>query len=59
MLMKKSNFTKKQIACALRQAGTGTAETEVFRAMGVSEQTYYRWNKRMADWVCKRLKLLE
>jgi putative transposase len=42
MPMKKSHFTEEQIAYALRQAETGTAVTEVCRAMGVSEQTYYR-----------------
>jgi putative transposase len=42
MPMKKSHFTEEQIAYALRQAETGTAVTEVCRAMGISEQTYYR-----------------
>jgi putative transposase len=41
MPMKKSHFTEEQIAYALRQAETGTAVTEVCRAMGISEQTYY------------------
>jgi putative transposase len=49
MPMRKSHFTEEQIAYALRQAETGTAVTEVFRAMGVSEQTYYRWKKQYAD----------
>lgn len=39
MPMKKSHFTEEQIAYALRQAETGTAVTEVCRAMDVSEQT--------------------
>ena len=46
MPMKKSHFTEEQIAYALRQAETGTAVTEGCRAMGVSEQTYYRWKKQ-------------
>ncbi len=46
MPMKKSHFTEEQIAYALRQAETGTAVTEVCRAMGISEQTYYRWKKQ-------------
>jgi hypothetical protein len=33
MPMKKSHFTEEQIAYALRQAETGTAVTEVCRAM--------------------------
>ncbi|HVB57230.1 MAG TPA: IS3 family transposase [Candidatus Acidoferrales bacterium] len=60
--MKKSHFTEEQIAYALRQAETGTAVTEVCRAMGVSEQTYYRWKKQyggLGVQEIRRLKLLE
>lgn len=38
-------FTREQIAHALRQAETGTPVTEVCRAMGITEQTHYRWKK--------------
>jgi putative transposase len=60
--MKKSHFTEEQIAYALRQAETGTAVTEVCRAMRVSEQTYYRWKKQyggLGVQEIRRLKLLE
>ena len=40
--MKKSRFTEKQIAHALRQAEMGTAVVEVCRRLGVTEQTLYR-----------------
>ena len=46
MPMRKSRYTEEQIAHAPRQAETGTPVTEVCRAMGVSDQTYYRWKKR-------------
>ena len=62
MPMKKSHFTEEQIAYALRQAETGTAVTEVCRAMGISEQTYYRWKSKFGGMElsdAKRLKQLE
>ena len=46
MPMRKSRFTEEQIAHALRQAETGTPVTAVCRAMGVSEQAFYRWKKQ-------------
>jgi transposase-like protein len=44
--MKTSKFTDEQIALALRQAEAGTAVGEICRKLGVSEQTFYRWEKR-------------
>ena len=46
--MKKSWYTAEQVAFALRQAESGTAIPEVCRKMGISEQTFYRWKKRLA-----------
>ena len=43
--MKRSRYTEKQIAYALKQAETGTPVAEVIRRMGVSEQMFYRWKK--------------
>ena len=43
--MKKTRYTEKQTAYALKQAETGTAVAEVIRRMGISEQTFYRWKK--------------
>ena len=44
--MKKSKFTKEQIAYALRQAETGTRVEEVCRKMGISDATFSNWKKK-------------
>ncbi len=44
--MKRSKYTKEQIAFALKQAELGTAVPEVCRKMGVSEATFYNWKKK-------------
>ena len=46
--MKKSRYNAEQIAFALRQAESGTPVPEVYRKMGISEQTFYRWKKKFA-----------
>ena len=43
--MKKSKFTESQIIFALKQAETGTKVEEVCRKMGISEATFYNWNR--------------
>jgi putative transposase len=62
MPMRKSRFTEEQIAHALRQEETGTPVTAVCRAMGVSEQAFYRWKKQyggLAVNELRRMKQLE
>ncbi|MNS04196.1 Transposase [compost metagenome] len=44
--MRTSKFTTEQIAFALKQAELGTSVAEVYRKMGITEQTYYRWKKK-------------
>src|SRR5688572_18923767 len=44
--MKKSRYTEEQIACALRQAASGTPVADVCRQMGVSEASFYLWKKK-------------
>lgn len=44
--MKRSRFTDQQIALALQQAEQGTQVGEVTRKMGISKQTFYRWQKK-------------
>jgi putative transposase len=46
--MKRSKFTKAQIAFILRQAEEGTAVGDVCRKAGISEATYYNWRKKYA-----------
>ena len=40
-----AKFSEAQIIFALRQADTGVPVAEVCRKMGVSEATYYNWNR--------------
>ena len=44
--MKRSRVTGQQIVFALQQAEQGTAVGEVTRKMGISEQTFYRGQKK-------------
>jgi putative transposase len=43
--MKKSKFTEAQIAFALRQSETGTRVEEICRQLGVSQATFFNWNR--------------
>ena len=42
----KKRHTEEQVVRALRQAESGVSVTEICRALGVSEPTFYRWKKR-------------
>ncbi len=60
--MKKSRFTKQQIAFALRQAESGTKVSEVCLKIGVAEPTFYNWKKKYGGLgvsELRRLKQLE
>ena len=60
--MKRSRYTEEQMAFALRQAEHGTPVKEVIRKMGISEQTFYRWEKKyggLGTSELRRLKMLE
>jgi putative transposase len=61
MAMRKSRFTESRSRTHLGRRRP-TPVTEVRRAMGVSEQTYYRWKKSyggLGVHEIRRLKLLE
>ena len=62
----KKQYGAEQIVVMLRQAdvelGKGLKVPDVCRALGISEQTYYRWRQKyggMAPDVARQLKALE
>jgi len=60
--MKSSRYSPEQVAFGLRQAEDGVPVAEVCRKMGISEQTFYRWRKRvqgMGVAEIRRLRVLE
>ena len=46
--MPKKGFTEEQITYARRQAEAGAPVLEVCRKLGVTKQTFYRWNRKFA-----------
>jgi len=54
--VKKSKFSEKGIAYALRQAESGTAVAVVYRPVGISEATFYVWKKRFAHFGLRELR---
>lgn len=44
--MKRSKFTESQILFALKQSETGVKVEEVCRKMGISEATFFNWEKK-------------
>jgi putative transposase len=60
--MKRKRYSEEQIAFGLRQAESGTLVEEIYRKMGVSEPSLYRWKKQFAGMgaaAIRRLKQLE
>lgn len=47
--MKRKRFSVEQITGILKQAELGTPIADLLRQHGVSEQSYYRWKKLVAD----------
>ncbi len=43
--MKRKRFSVEQIVAVLKQAELGMSVADVTRQVGISEQTFYRWNK--------------
>lgn len=46
--MKRSKFSEQQILYAIRQAESGTPVDDLCRQLGVSDATFYAWNKKYA-----------
>jgi putative transposase len=44
--MRTSKFTDEQIAMALRQREAGTRVADICRKLGVSDTTFFRWQKK-------------
>ena len=44
--MRTSKFTVEQIAHALKRVEGGVVVGEVFRELGITEATFYRWRKK-------------
>jgi putative transposase len=57
--MKRKRYAEEQIAYALRQAESGTKVVEIFRKMGVSEQTFYTWRRKYAGMGVAELRRLK
>ena len=46
--MKRKRFSTEQIVAALKQVELGLPVADLIRQLGISEQTYYRWEKSYA-----------
>jgi putative transposase len=60
--MKKSRYKEEQIIAVLKEVDAGAKLQDVVRRLGVSEQTYYRWNAKYGGMEvndAKKLRALE
>jgi putative transposase len=46
--MKKSKFSETKILAILKEAGAGTAVSEISRKHGISNATFYNWKSKYA-----------
>lgn len=60
--VKRSKYAKEQIAFALKQAEVGASVKQICRKKGISDATFYNWQKKyggLRPFELKRLKQLE
>lgn len=57
--VKKTKYTDEQIAFVLKQVEHGTPIDEVCRKVGISEQTFYRWNNKFSGMLPSEVKRLK
>ena len=48
--MKRSKYTDEQILAIVKEGEAGRKVTDLCRANGITEQTYYRWRRSTAGW---------
>lgn len=54
--MKKTKFTESQIVAMIKQHDQGIKATDIARAHGISEKTFYRFKSKYAGMDTKELK---
>ena len=47
--MRTSQFTDEQVAMALRQHEAGTPVADICRKLGISDTTFFRWQKKFGN----------
>ena len=57
--MRKSKFTKEQIASVVTQAQAGVPIEELCRKYGISTQTFYRWRAKYAGLTPSELRRMQ
>ncbi len=61
-ILKKRKFTEAQIVYAIRENESGTKVAEITRRLGISQATFFTWEKKYGDrdvTELKRLRTLE
>ena len=57
--MRKSRFSDQQIALALQQVEHGASVAEICRKLGISEQTFYRREKKFGEMAPSEIKKMK